>query len=127
MTLTDKYRAELLALVDRYKAVCGKADSGVSFSSFPSDGEFISRLRRGQNVTLYKAARLEEHIENELEKARREVEAGNREAPVGDGVGASRKNPGQCPSSGGPKESRPFSDDNGTEYWQGRLRQIDYF
>jgi hypothetical protein len=76
MTLTDKYRADLLALVDCYRAVSGKADSSVSVGAFQTDFNFVFRVRRGDNFTIYKAAKLEKYVNDRLEEIRHQLISG---------------------------------------------------
>lgn len=117
MTMTEKYRNDLLALVERYKAISGKADSSVSMGAFPSDSEFVRRLRRGKNFTIYKAQKLEDYIEGKFEEIRRQVASGPHSLHRPEEVRPVREAASEHPSPGRSKKSRPFTDGDGASYW----------
>jgi hypothetical protein len=68
-THTDRAVADILTLVDAYRAATGFKDSGVSRAVF-SDPGFVLRLRRGEDVKLSKLRRLEAFLRAELAKPR---------------------------------------------------------
>ncbi len=57
-TYTDALRALVLRMVDDYASRNEASDSGISRRAL-GDSEFVGRLRRGENVTIEKLARLE--------------------------------------------------------------------
>lgn len=115
MTLTDTYRADLLSLVEHYKAISDKADSAVSLGAFPGDHDFVTRLRKGQNFTIYKAERLERYIEERLNDIRDQLAVRGRGHQGSEEANQARKAAREHPPSGGPEAGRPFAEDDRTE------------
>lgn len=116
MTLTDKYRADLLALVDRYKAVSGKADSSVSIGAFSTDFNFVFRVRRGDNFTIYKAAKLEDYLEARFEDIRRQLAPGADSLHRSQEVFPIREAESESSAPLRSEEGGPLPEDDGAEY-----------
>lgn len=116
MTLTNKYRADLLALVDRYKAVSGKADSSVSIGAFQKDFNFVSRLRKGNNFTIYKAEKLEDYVESKLEEIRHQLGPRAGSVPVSDEVFQIPQAASEPIASDRSEEGGLLTEDDGNEY-----------
>ncbi|WP_156295604.1 hypothetical protein [Methylobacterium aquaticum] len=57
-TYADALRDIVIRMVDDHRARHGGSDSGISRQAL-KDSDFIGRLRRGENVTVEKIARLE--------------------------------------------------------------------
>jgi hypothetical protein len=120
MTLTEKYRADLIALIDRYKLVFGASDSAISFGAFPKNSEFVRRLRRGENVNLYNAEKMEAYIEKRTAELREFVAARPERTSVSEKVHEAREAKGKHSASGRSEKSRPFTEEDRAEYWGGR-------
>lgn len=59
----ERMRADLVMLVDQYRALTGLADSTVSRQIVGrNDSDFVRRLRAGDNVTTAKAALFEARL-----------------------------------------------------------------
>lgn len=114
MTRTEKYVADLLALIERYKAITGKADSGVSSGAFPTDNGFIARLRDGGKITLRKAEKLEDYIEQRLDEIRRTVGVGECIPPVTTEVLSPREEKGEHSASIGSEAGGALANPDGT-------------
>lgn len=124
MTLTDKYRADLLALVDRYKAVSGKADSSVSIAAFSTDFNFVFRVRRGDNFTIYKAAKLEDYLETKLDDIRRQLAPGADSFHRSQEIFPIQQAESEPSAPDRPEESGSFSDTHGIgDFVRGIARQ----
>jgi hypothetical protein len=116
MMLTERYRTDLLALVDRYKLISGKADSTVSQGAFPNDTDFVSRLRRGKNVTLDKTAKLESYIDQRIEEIRKQLATRTGSHGVTQEVHPLREAPSESSTSDRSEEGGLLTDDDGNEY-----------
>lgn len=118
MTLTEKYRADLLKMVDLYKVCSGKSDGSISAAAFPTDYDFVARLRGGKNITLYKAGKLEDYVESKLEDIRKQLRPGEARLHRTEEIHPLCEAEGEPSAPDRPKASRSFSDDDGAEYWR---------
>lgn len=125
MTLTEKYRTDLLALVDRYKAISGKADSSVSLGAFPSDSEFVRRLRRDKNFTIYKAKNLENYIEQRFDEIRRQLAPGADSLHLSQEIFPIPQEEGEHPSPGGSEEGGPLSEEDRARNWARGIKSFN--
>jgi hypothetical protein len=117
MTLTEKYRADLLKLVDLYKVFSGRSDGSISAAAFATDYAFVTRLRNGNNVTLHKASKLEDYLENKLDDIRRQLAPGASSLHSSQEVFPIPEAEGEHPSSGGSEEGRTLSEEDRARDW----------
>lgn len=66
---TDRFRAELIELVDRVAQSTGLRDSGISRAFSGSDSAFVKRLRTGESFTTASAARFEAWLRSRLHES----------------------------------------------------------
>jgi hypothetical protein len=116
MTLTEKYRADLLKLVDLYQVFSDRSDGSISAAAFPTDYSFVTRLRNGSNVTLHKAAKLEDYLESKLYDIRRQLDPGSGGVSLSQEVFPIREAEGEHSSSSGPEEGGSFVGNDGVVY-----------